>query len=381
MQKSDSVVLLEKLISFNTVSRNSNLELIFYVKKLLEDAGIDAQLVEDETGQKANLFATIGPKDVPGIVLSGHTDVVPTDGQNWATDPFVSHIMDGNMYGRGTADMKGFIACAIIAFIQASKKQLSKPLHLCLSYDEEIGCIGVRRLLNILENTLVSPYLCIIGEPTLMQVATGHKGKSAYHAICHGEAGHSALAPQFTNAIHVASSMVQSLVKVQDRLTQSGAQDHEYDVPYTTVHVGKIQGGTALNIVPKECHLDFEIRNVTGDSPDDLIAEIEDIVQHDTQWRSSTDFAIEKKNAYPGLNTSPTIEAVKFLDAALPANTPKNKIAFGTEGGLFTHQLNCPVVVCGPGSISVAHQPNEYVALSQLDQCDAFLQKIVSQLV
>lgn len=380
MQKSDSVTLLEKLISFNTISRNSNLELIFYVKKLLEDAGIDAQLVEDETGQKANLFATIGPKDIPGVVLSGHTDVVPTEGQAWNTDPFVSHIIDGKMYGRGTADMKGFIACAVIAFIKASKQDLKKPLHLCLSYDEEIGCIGVRRLLNILETSLVSPYLCVIGEPTLMQIATGHKGKSVYHAMCHGKEGHSALAPQFTNAIHVASSVVQSLIKVQDRLTHTGAQDNEYDVPYTTVHVGKIQGGTALNIVPKECHLDFEIRNVTGDNPDALIEEIKHIMDHETQWHQNDAFSIEKKNAYPGLNTSPTVEAVQFLETALPDNTTKTKIAFGTEGGLFTHQLNCPVIVCGPGSISVAHQPNEYVELSQLDQCDTFLQKLINQL-
>lgn len=381
MQKSDSVTLLEKLISFNTVSRNSNLELIAYVKKLLADAGIEAQLVEDETGQKANLFATIGPKDVPGIVLSGHTDVVPTEGQAWNTDPFVSQIIDGKMYGRGTSDMKGFIACAVVAFIKASTLPLTKPLHLSLSYDEEIGCIGVRRLLNILENTLVSPYLCIIGEPTMMQVATGHKGKSVYQAMCHGKEGHSALAPKFTNAIHVASSVVQSLIKVQDRLTQTGAQDKEYDVPYTTVHVGKIQGGTALNIVPKACSLDFEIRNVTGDNPDDLIEEIKDTMTHDTHWHANEAFTIEQKNAYPGLNTSPTVEAVKFIESALPDETTKTKIAFGTEGGLFTNQLHCPVVVCGPGSIGVAHQPNEYVELSQLDQCDTFLQKMITQLM
>ncbi len=379
MSLSASAELLKTLVSFDTTSAKSNLELIYYVEGLLNQAGIAAELVFNEDQTKANLFASIGPKDKPGIVLSGHTDVVPVAGQQWDTEPFQATLKDNKLYGRGTADMKGFVACAIHAFLQAARLDLHTPLHLCLSYDEEVGCIGVRTLLTVLGHQLVAPKLCVIGEPTLMQIATGHKGKAVYQAICRGQEGHSAMAPQYMNAIHVAADLIDGIRATQQQLAQEGAQDDAYEVPYTTLHVGKIAGGKALNIVPNECVVDFEIRHLADEAPQDLVEAVEAHV-HEHHPKSVSWLNIEAVNQYPGLNTPTTIDAVRFLQACLPENTPLGKIAFGTEGGLFTQTFASPVLVCGPGSIDVAHKPNEYVALSQLDLCDAFLQQLIARL-
>ncbi|MCP0915007.1 M20/M25/M40 family metallo-hydrolase, partial [Acinetobacter indicus] len=250
MSDLSSVALLSKLIAFDTTSYKSNLDLILYVKDILEQNGIRVELNLNTEQNKANLFASVGPIDQPGILLSGHSDVVPIEGQQWNSPAFEATEKDGNIYGRGTADMKGFLACAIVAMLKASQYELKRPLHLCMSYDEEIGCIGVRGILDQLAATIVSPLMCVIGEPTMMQLALAHKGKTVFRATCCGEEGHSALAPKYVNAIHVASKLVESLQNVQTHLREHGAQDSGYDIPYTTVHVGKIAGGTALNIVP-----------------------------------------------------------------------------------------------------------------------------------
>ncbi|TIT51452.1 MAG: M20/M25/M40 family metallo-hydrolase, partial [Mesorhizobium sp.] len=263
----DSIRILEKLIAFPTVSRDSNLDLIGYVVDLLDAHGIAWQIIQSEDGRKANLFATIGPAGASGIMLSGHTDVVPIDGQNWKLPPFEMSERDGRLYGRGAADMKGFVACALAACVTASKMTLQTPLHLALSYDEEIGCIGVRSLIDMLRGAPQRPLLCIVGEPTGMKVATGHKGKLAARAICKGREGHSALAPLALNAIHLGCDFVAALRREQDRLARDGARDGDYDIPYTTVHVGKMNAGVALNIVPNLCQIDFEIRNIAADNP------------------------------------------------------------------------------------------------------------------
>lgn len=374
MVQSASVALLKQLIAFDTTSYKSNLALIYHIKAMFEQHDIAVTLKFSPEQNKACLFASVGPQDQAGILLSGHTDVVPVEGQAWDSDPFCALDKHGKIFGRGTADMKGFIACAVIAMCAAKKHQLKKPLHLCLSYDEEIGCIGVRQILADLSGLIQTPILCLIGEPTLMQIATGHKGKAVFQAICKGEEGHSALAPKFVNAIHVANQLVTSIIATQQQIASQGQQDTGYDIPYSTVHIGKIHGGKALNIVPNECVVDYEIRNIAQDHASTL----QQAIQSHPCLASVEKFVhIDEINQYPGLMTSPTAQSVKWLQALLPPQTTVGKISFGTEGGLFVQQLDCPVLVCGPGSIEVAHKPNEYVDIDQLDQCDVLLHKLI----
>ncbi|HER27593.1 MAG TPA: acetylornithine deacetylase, partial [Rhodospirillales bacterium] len=271
---SDSIAILERLIAFPTVSHRSNLAMINFIRQTLEECGVACQIIADESGQKANLYATIGPTDRPGVMLSGHTDVVPVEGQGWTRDPFNLSETDGLLYGRGSTDMKGFIACALNAARRASSMQLKTPLHLAFSYDEEIGCVGVRHLIEVLAEAPVKPKFCLIGEPTLLQVATAHKGKVAMRAICRGVECHSAMAPLGLNAIHLAADLMAEIRALQADIEKSGTRDGDYDVPYTTLHAGFISGGTALNIVPNLCTLDFEIRNLAADDPETLLAQI-----------------------------------------------------------------------------------------------------------
>ena len=377
MNDLSSISLLSKLITFDTTSYKSNLDLIFYIKALFEQQNIRVELNFNAEKSKANLLASIGPIDQAGILLSGHSDVVPIDGQQWDTPAFVATEQDGNIYGRGTADMKGFLACSIMTMLKASELELKRPLHLCISYDEEIGCIGVRGILDQLSATMIPPIMCVIGEPTMMQLALAHKGKTLFKAQCCGEEGHSALAPRYVNAIHVASKLVESIQNVQNYLREQGHQDSGYDIPYTTVHVGKIAGGTALNIVPNSCVVDYEIRHLAQDNSQ-LIQE--KIIEHiESDFKVKIDVA--EVNQYPGLKTSATIEAVQFIQKLLPDTTSVGNISFGTEGGLLQQALKCPVVVCGPGDIAVAHKPNEYVSIEQLHRCDIFLDKLLMSLV
>lgn len=373
MNDLSSVGLLYKLIAFDTTSYKSNLDLILYIKALFEQYQIQVDLNFNAEQSKANLLATVGPIDQAGILLSGHSDVVPVEGQQWDAPAFEAVQKGGNIYGRGTADMKGFLACAVMTMLKASTLELKRPLHLCISYDEEIGCIGVRGILDQLASTIVSPIMCVVGEPTMMQLALAHKGKTVFRAKCCGEEGHSALAPKFVNAIHVASKLVESLQHVQNVLRMQGHQDPGYDIPYSTVHVGKIAGGTALNIVPNMCVVDYEIRHLAQDNSQAIQNQI--IAGIEQEFNQHID--IEEVNQYPGLKTSSTIEAVQFIQKLLPDDTTVGNISFGTEGGLFQGVLNCPVVVCGPGDIAVAHKPNEYVAIEQLNQCDIFLDKLL----
>lgn len=378
MTLSRSAELLKLLIAFPTVSRTPNLALIEHVAALLGAAGIASTLVRNDAGTCANLFASTGPADVPGVMLSGHTDVVPVEGQPWTMPPFEATVREDRVYGRGAADMKGFVACAVIAMLDASKRAGGKPLQLALSYDEEIGCVGVRRLIDVLERAPVRPELCIVGEPTMMQIATGHKGKAAYRAVCYGEEGHSALAPNYRNAIHVATDWIAAMRAAQDHLARHGAQDEGYDIPYSTIHVGTIHGGKVLNIVPNECTLDFEIRSLANDS---ATAILDDIRARSVRDKAAALPDIEEVNAYPGLDTHFASDAVRFLEALWPEATSTLKVAFGTEGGLFSSRLSVPTLVCGPGDITVAHKPDEYVALAQLDACDKFLARLISSLV
>ncbi|MDF7796036.1 acetylornithine deacetylase [Pseudomonas syringae] len=376
--------ILKRLIAFDTVSSEPNMALIEYVRELLASKGIESLIVKDETGKKANLFASTGPREVPGVLLSGHTDVVPAAGQAWTMPPFQATLRDGRIYGRGTCDMKGFIALAIDAMLDAADMTLMRPLQLALSHDEEIGCVGVRRLLDVLHLAPVRPFLCVVGEPTLMQFAVGHKGKASYRTFCRGQEAHSSLAPRAVNAIHLASDFIAELRKSQKQIEQQGARDEGYDIPYSTVHIGRIDGGKALNIVPNLCTLEFEYRNLPGDNPDALLEQLREraevLVREARQLSGVADIEIEVMNEYPALETHPSVEAVRLLHAFAEPGTQHIKVSYGTEGGLFAGRLNVPVVVCGPGSIEQAHKPDEFIDESQMDAGERFLQSLLGSL-
>ncbi|KPB55402.1 acetylornithine deacetylase [Pseudomonas tremae] len=376
--------ILKRLIAFDTVSSEPNMALIEYVRELLASKGIESLIVKDETGKKANLFASTGPQDVPGVLLSGHTDVVPAAGQAWTMPPFQATLRDGRIYGRGTCDMKGFVALAIDAMLDAADMTLLRPLQLALSHDEEIGCVGVRRLLDVLHLAPMRPFLCVVGEPTMMQFAVGHKGKASYRTFCRGQEAHSSLAPRAVNAIHLASDFIAELRKSQKQIEQQGARDEGYDIPYSTVHIGRIDGGKALNIVPNLCTMEFEYRNLPGDNPDALLEQLREraevLVREARLLSGVAAIEIEVMNEYPALETHPSVEAVRMLHAFAEPGTQHIKVSYGTEGGLFAGRLNVPVVVCGPGSIEQAHKPDEFIEESQMDAGERFLQSLLGSL-
>ncbi len=374
---------LEKLIAFPSVSRDSNLDLVVYVKDVLTGLGVASTLVHNEDGRKANLWATIGPEDRAGVVLSGHTDVVPVEGQAWTSDPFTMIRRDGNLYGRGSADMKGFIACCLSMAEQAVKSKLTTPINFAFSYDEEIGCVGVRRLLDLLKDAPVRPRLCIVGEPTLMQAVTAHKGKLGFRVTAHGLEAHSSLAPIGVNAIYMACDLIAAIRAIQKRIAETGLRDGDYEVAYTTLHVGKMQGGEVMNIVPNRCSFDFEIRYLPEDDEAAIVAAIKAAAEQVAlSYRGvfpQARFDFMNLQSYPAMNTPVDSEAVKFVHALTGGNST-GKITFGTEGGLFHQILGTPAVVCGPGNIAVAHKPDEYVSEAQMAACDTMLARLVERL-
>ncbi len=377
----ESLEILRRLIAFPTISRDSNLALLDYVHSLFTAHGIRCHLIPSPDGRKANLLASIGPLDRAGIVLSGHTDVVPVDGQDWQVPAFELTRRDGLLFGRGVADMKGFVASAMRAMIDASPESLTVPLHLALSYDEEIGCVGVRSLVEHFRTSVPRPLLCIVGEPTGMAVATGHKGKTAARALCRGREGHSAMAPFALNAIHLGCDLIAALRSEQARLEANGARDIAYDVPYSTIHVGTINAGTALNIVPNLCTLDFELRHVAGDSAAEILARVteaaREIERRARKIAAEASIEIRTINSYPGLDTPAASPAVGLLQS-LTGTRSTLKVAFGTEGGLFNEGLDTPTIICGPGFMAQGHKPDEYVSVEQLAACDAMLGRLVA---
>jgi acetylornithine deacetylase len=375
--------ILDRLISFETVSSLPNIALMQWVQDLLAIAGVKAVLIPDPSGQKANLYATIGPVDRPGILLSGHTDVVPVEGQIWTMPPFRLTETGGRYYGRGATDMKGFVACALSAALGAAGRPLTTPLHLALSYDEEVGCLGVASLIVMLRDAPFRPLMCIVGEPTGMQVATGHKGKIALRATCTGREGHSALAPMALNALHLGADFLNAVRALQAEVAASGLRDGDYDVPYTTLHVGKMNGGVQVNIVPNACILDFEIRNLAGDDPQRLIdrlgAAAGAILAPLRAAFPEADIRIDRLWDYPGLGTPTDAPVVNFVKALTGANGTM-KVAFGTEGGLFAARLGIPTVICGPGSMAQGHKPDEWVSIEQIGRCEAMLAALIDRL-
>ena len=338
--------------------------------------------MNDESGKKANLYTTIGPADRSGVMLSGHTDVVPVEGQHWNSDPFVLKRLDDKVFGRGSADMKGFIACVLKRIPQMVTAKLETPIHIALSYDEEVGCIGVRRLLDLIEDMPVVPSMAIIGEPTDMGIVIGHKGKRATRVNVRGASAHSAYPNEGVNAVKVAAQLITHIYEVQEQIEKNGPFDLGYRVPHTTLHVGTIRGGTALNIVPNNCSFDFEIRHLPEHEIDPLISDIKKFAidnleskMHFKNPDSGIDFT--ELFGYPALFTEPNAPVVEFVRSLLDGAETVEKISFGSEAGLFSHQIGIPAVVCGPGSILQAHRPDEYVTLKQLKVCNSMLKRLI----
>ncbi len=383
MREVSSRAVLERLIGFATVSRDSNLELIAFIRNYLEDLGVQSEIFYNPERTKANLFATIGPLDRGGIVLSGHTDVVPVDGQAWTVEPFCLTEWDGRLYGRGTADMKGFIACVLAAVPVFLKQSLKVPVHFAFSYDEEVGCLGVRPMLAELEKRLHKPRLCLIGEPTELKPVLGHKGKLAMRCQVKGAACHSAHAPYGVNAIEYAARLIGRLGEIGVQLARPEHHDPRFDPPFTTVQTGLIKGGRALNIVPAECEFDFEVRALPGFNARKVADELQTYAEAELlpamrSVQAGTDIRMQPLSAYPGLATSPDSEAARLL-ALLSGSSEFGTVAFGTEGGLFD-EAGIPTVVCGPGSMDQGHKPDEFITLEQLTHCDAMLVRLAEYL-
>jgi len=378
---SRSRALLQTLVGFDTTSRESNLQLIAFVRDYLASHGVASELIYNEARTKANLFASIGPVEVPGIVLSGHTDVVPVDGQPWSVPPFELTERDGRLFGRGTADMKGYIACVLALVPALVAATLRRPVHIALSYDEEVGCLGVRSLLSVLAQRPVKPMLCIIGEPTELKPVLGHKGKLAMRCDVHGAACHSAYAPHGVNAIEHAAELIGELGRIGQRLRNK--QDARFDPPFSTVQTGVIGGGKALNIVPADCRFDFEVRALPGQAPQAVADELRAYAEQQVLPRMqavSAQSAIRftELSAYPGLMTDQHSEAAELI-AAFCGSRAFGTVAFGTEGGLFD-AVGIPTVVCGPGSMDQGHKPDEFVSVAQLAQCDQMLHSMLNAL-
>jgi acetylornithine deacetylase len=379
----NSKALLTTLIGFDTTSRESNLQLIAFVRDYLNAHQVPCELIFNDERSKANLFATIGVDDRPGVVLSGHTDVVPVDGQPWSVPPFELSEQDGKLYGRGTADMKGYIACVLAAVPALLAQPLRMPVHIALSYDEEVGCLGVRSLLAELEQRPHKPALCIIGEPTELKPVLGHKGKLAMRCDVHGAACHSAYAPQGVNAIEYAAELIGELGRIGSTLRAAHLQDPRFDPPFSTVQTGVIGGGKALNIVPADCRFDFEIRTLPDQDAHAVAQQLQDyareqVVPKMQAVNAQTGIRFSELSSYPGLATDAHSEVAKLI-AECCGSSEFTTVAFGTEGGLFD-AIGIPTVVCGPGSMDQGHKPDEFVSVEQLAGCDRMLERLVAAL-
>ncbi|AHG19701.1 acetylornithine deacetylase [Chania multitudinisentens RB-25] len=366
--------ILGKLLAFDTTSRESNLELIDFIQGYLTELGVETQLFQDANAKKANLYARLGPAGNGGVMLSGHTDVVPVDGQPWTMPPFALTHHNGRYYGRGSADMKGFLACVLASVPGFLAQPLRMPLHLAFSYDEEVGCLGVRSLVAHLKVSQDKPAMCIIGEPTEMKPVYGHKGKLAMRCQVQGHACHSAYTPRGVNAIEYAAKLINKLTLLGAQLATT--QNPRFDPPYSTLQVGTIHGGTALNIVPQDCQFDFEIRHLPGVEVDSVISELEQYADDELlpamqKVAASSDIHFQPLSQYPGLLTDPQSDFARWL-AQWCSNDEFTTVAFGTEGGLFD-EAGVATLVCGPGSMEQGHKPDEYVSVEQLERCMGML--------
>jgi acetylornithine deacetylase len=373
--------LLERLVAFPTVSRDSNLPLIEFVQDYLKQHGIAATLVPNDDGTKANLYATMGPHKPGGVVLSGHTDVVPVDGQPWHTDPFTLTERDGRLYGRGTCDMKAFtaIALSLVPEMQA----LTSPIHLALSYDEEVGCLGAPRMIEQLKTQIPTPSAVVVGEPTEMKLVTAHKGLMAHRTTVRGHEAHSSQTHRGVSAVMTASRLITHLDDMARTLRAQTSSNTGFEPAWTTIHVGTVQGGTAINIISRHCEFTWDLRNIPDDDPQELLDRFQHFYEekvlpemHDVDPETRIDTTIMAR--VPALRHEPASAAVKLVQD-LTSETAMFKVPFAAEAGQF-QEAGFPTVICGPGSIDQAHQRDEFISIEQLDKGVDFMRRLIAHL-
>ena len=380
MTKFTPLAMTKRLVTYDTTSRGSNLDLIRFVTGYLQDLGVDATLIHNAEKTKANLFATIGRTDVPGVVLSGHTDVVPVDGQDWTTEPFEPVQSGSRLFGRGTSDMKSFIATALALAPDMIKADLKMPIHFAFSYDEEVGCLGVHGIVSHLSEISPLPRAVIVGEPTDMKVVNAHKGVFAYRTSVLGFEAHSSATHIGVNSVMYAAQLVSYLSELAADQRDNHAEHQQFEPPYTTIHVGAIQGGTALNIIPKECSFVWEYRLIPGENEDAILKKFsnyaESVVLPKMRAVSSqTAIVTERLGRVAPLVPEPDSPA-ETLAMMLAGTNQTEAVSYGTEGGIF-QEAGVPTVVCGPGNILQAHRPNEYIEIAQIDACEQFLRRLI----
>jgi acetylornithine deacetylase len=378
--------LLSTLIGFDSVSRHSNLDLIDWAGDLLREAGATTRVSFNRERTKANLFATFAGSESAdgGLILSGHTDVVPVDGQDWNSDPFRAEIRDGRVHGRGACDMKGFLAVALARAPALAAQGLRAPLHLALSYDEELGCLGISGLLDDLRAGGIRPAACIVGEPTGLRPVVAHKGGASWRCRVCGRAAHSSLAPQAVNAIEYAASLIAFIQQIGEEFRESGPFDQDFDVPHTTISTNLIEGGNGTNIVPAECSFQFEYRALPGMDGEAIIGHVrgfaaERLLPRMRAIDPAADITFECLARIPPL-TADLPSAVFTTACAVLGRGEAAKVAFGTEASFF-QESGIPSIVCGPGSIEQAHKADEFVSLVELARCEAFIDGMVQRLV
>jgi acetylornithine deacetylase len=378
-----TIAILERLVAFDTTSRNSNIPCTDWIRDHLKAQGVEAEVFVNAEGDKHNLYAIIGPRDVPGYVLSAHTDVVPVDGQDWTTDPFKLTVQDGKAYGRGACDMKGFLACTLAMVPEMLRQPLKTPIHLAYSYDEEVGCTGVRDMLEPLSKREPRPLAAFIGEPSSMQVIIGHKGGQRVIAHVAGKAAHSSLAPHGVNAVEWGARLVAKIRDMAEAQEAEGARDALYDVPHSTLHCGLFHGGTSPNIVPHAAEISFECRNISADDAMSYIGEViryahEELEPRMKRIEPAAGFRFELRPNLPALETAPDHPAVT-LAKRLAGRNDHAKVAYGTEASLFQSMAGIPSVVVGPGDIDQAHKPDEWIAVSDLEKCNGFIRRLIEE--
>jgi acetylornithine deacetylase len=376
--------MLSRLVSYDTTSRNSNLELIGFVREYLDAHAVPYRVSTDATGQKANIHAIIGPREAGGVALSGHVDTVPVDGQAWSADPFKLRRADGKLYARGAADMKGFVSACLAAVPDFAAKKLARPLHLFISYDEEVGCQGAQRLIQDLDASNLKPAMCVVGEPSGMQPILAHKGKLNLRVRVRGLTGHSSEPGKGVNAVQAAGEAIAYVAGEARRLTTEGPFQDGFDPPHTTIHVGTVQGGTILNIIPERCEFIMEWRTIPGDGAQRHVERMKAFVAAHIEpamhgVSRNTGFEFEVMTTMPELSLDPDHPLTAIVKQLTGSNST-GKVSYGTEGGYYQH-TGIPTIVCGPGHIAQAHQPDEWIAQDQLDACDVFIRRLADRLL
>ena len=376
--------LLARLVSFDTTSRNSNLALIGFVRDYLDGHEVPYRISTDASGEKANIHAIVGPQTKGGIALSGHVDTVPVDGQAWTADPFTLRRADGRLYARGSADMKGFVSACLAAVPDFTARKLARPLHLFISYDEEVGCQGAQRLIQDLDASGLKPALCVVGEPSGMRPILAHKGKLNLRVRVRGLPGHSSEPSKGVNAIHAAGELIAHVAGEARRLASEGPFQDGFDPPHTTIHIGTVQGGTILNIIPERCEFIMEWRTIPGDDAMPHVARMKQFVAQTIEpamhaVNRGTGFDYEVLTTMPGLSLDPDHPLTAIVKQLTGSNST-GKVSYGTEGGYYQND-GIPTIICGPGHIAQAHQPDEWIAQEQLDACDVFIRRLADRLL